>query len=81
MIVYDYVIVGSGFYGSVIAERMKNAGKSVLVLEKREHIGGNCFSYEYEDTDITVHKYGTHIFHTNNKVVWRTDSTSPASLR
>ena len=70
MITYDYLVVGSGFYGAVIAERIKASGRSVLVLEKRDHIGGNCYSYEYEGHDITVHKYGTHIFHTSNKTVW-----------
>ena len=67
---YDYIIVGSGFYGAVFAERIKSAGKSVLVIEKRDHIGGNCYSYAYEGTDISVHKYGTHIFHTSNADVW-----------
>ncbi|MFH0855456.1 MAG: UDP-galactopyranose mutase [Candidatus Omnitrophota bacterium] len=67
---YNYIIVGCGFYGAVLAERLHSSGKSVLILEKRNHIGGNCYSYEYEDTNITVHKYGTHIFHTNNKEVW-----------
>ncbi|MEM4655223.1 MAG: UDP-galactopyranose mutase [Thermosphaera sp.] len=66
---YDYLIVGSGFFGSVVAEQLKKQ-KRILVLEKREHIGGNCYSYYYEDTNICVHKYGTHIFHTNSKEVW-----------
>ena len=68
---YDYLIVGSGLYGAVIAERMKKAGKSVLVVEKRPHIGGNCYSYEYEGTEITIHKYGTHVFRTSNEKIWR----------
>ena len=67
---YDYIIVGCWLYGSVIAERLHSKGKTVLIVEKREHIGGNCYSYEYKDTKITVHKYGTHIFHTDNKRVW-----------
>lgn len=67
---YDYIVVGSGFYGSVIAERLHNSGKTVLIIEKRDHIGGNCYSYTYPDTDIDVDKYGTHIFHTSNKAVW-----------
>jgi len=70
MNVYDYIVVGSGLYGAVFAERAKSAGKSVLVLEKRDHVGGSCYSYQYEGTDICVHKYGTHIFHTNNNEVW-----------
>jgi UDP-galactopyranose mutase len=67
---YDYVIVGTGFFGTVLAERLYNRGKSVLMIERRNHIGGNCFSYEYEDTNITVHKYGTHIFHCSKKSTW-----------
>jgi len=67
---YDYIIVGAGFYGSVFAREVKDAGKSVLVLEKRDHIGGNCFSYDYKNTHINIHKYGPHIFHTSNKDVW-----------
>lgn len=67
---YDYIIVGCGFFGAIAAERLYSKGKSVLIIEKRCHIGGNCYSYEYKDTNITVHKYGTHIFHTNNKIIW-----------
>jgi UDP-galactopyranose mutase len=67
---YDYIVVGCGLYGSAIAERMRDKGKSVLIIEKRSHIGGNCYSFEYPVTNIEVHKYGTHIFHTNNKKVW-----------
>lgn len=67
---FDYIIVGSGLYGAVMAERLKKIEKSVLIIEKRGHIGGNCYSYEYPSTNIEVHKYGTHIFHTNNKKVW-----------
>ncbi|MFA5147908.1 MAG: UDP-galactopyranose mutase [Candidatus Omnitrophota bacterium] len=67
---YDYIIVGCGLYGTVSAERLKSKGKKVLVIERRDHIGGNCFSYEHPGTNIEVHKYGTHIFHTDNKKVW-----------
>lgn len=67
---YDYIIVGSGFFGAVFAQQAHEAGRSVLVLEKRDHIGGNCFSENYEDTNINVHRYGTHIFHTNNQEIW-----------
>src|SRR5262245_33888665 len=67
---YDYLVVGSGFFGAVFAQQMKEAGRTVKVIEKRPHIGGNCFSYEFEDTNITVHAYGTHIFHTSDTDIW-----------
>lgn len=66
---YDYLIVGSGLYGAVFAHEAKKAGKSVLVIEKRNNIGGNVYTEKIED--INVHKYGAHIFHTNNKKVWK----------
>ena len=65
---YDYLIVGSGLYGAVFAERMKAAGKSVLVIEKRSHIGGNVYTENMEG--IHVHVYGAHILHTNDQSVW-----------
>ena len=65
---YDYLIVGAGLYGAVCARELTDAGKSVLVIEKRPHIGGNCYTENVEG--INVHKYGAHIFHTNNKQVW-----------
>ncbi len=65
---YDYLVVGAGLYGSVFAREAKNLGKKVLVLEKRPHIAGNVFCENVEG--IKVHKYGAHIFHTNNKEVW-----------
>lgn len=65
---YDYLIVGSGLYGSVFARQAADAGKSVLVIDKRPHIAGNIFTEEIEG--INVHKYGAHIFHTNNRQVW-----------
>lgn len=65
---YDYIIVGSGFFGAVCAYELREKGKKVLVLEKRDHIGGNCYTEEIEG--IHVHKYGPHIFHTNNDKVW-----------
>lgn len=68
---YDFVIVGAGLFGSIFAREAKDAGKSVLVLDRRDHIGGNCYSYDYEDTKISVHRYGTHIFHTNSEEIWR----------
>ncbi len=65
---YDYLIVGSGLFGSVFAHEANKRGKKVLVIEKRNHIGGNVYTEEIEG--INVHKYGAHIFHTNNKEVW-----------
>lgn len=66
-----YLIVGSGFFGSVIAERIANKlNEKVLVIEKRNHIGGNCYSLDDKETGIHYHLYGTHIFHTSNKKVW-----------
>ena len=65
---YDFLIVGAGLYGAVIAQRAKAAGKSVLVIDKRDHIAGNVYTEDVEG--IHVHKYGAHIFHTNNKAVW-----------
>lgn len=65
---YDYLIVGSGLYGAVFAHEAKAAGKSVLVIDKRPNIAGNIYTEEIEG--INVHKYGAHIFHTNNKKVW-----------
>lgn len=65
---YDYLIVGSGFYGAVCAYELKEAGKKVCVIEKRDHIGGNCYTEEVDK--IHVHKYGPHIFHTNSEKVW-----------
>ena len=65
---YDYLIVGSGLFGSTIANRLKKEGKKVLVIEKRNHIGGNVYTENVEG--INVHKYGAHIFHTDYKDVW-----------
>ena len=65
---YDYLIVGSGLYGAVFAHKAVKRGKSVLVIEKRDHIGGNIYTENVGG--INVHKYGAHIFHTNNKAVW-----------
>lgn len=64
----DYLIVGSGLYGAVFANEAKKAGKSVLVIDKRPNIAGNVYTEEIEG--INFHKYGAHIFHTNNKEVW-----------
>lgn len=65
---YDYLIVGAGLYGSVFAHEMTKAGKSCLVIDKRDHIGGNIYTEEIEG--IQVHKYGAHIFHTSSKEIW-----------
>ena len=65
---YDYLIVGAGLYGSVFAYEAKKRGKTCLVIDKRSHIGGNIYCEEIEG--INVHKYGAHIFHTSNKVIW-----------
>lgn len=65
---YDFLIVGSGLYGAVLAYEATKRGKSVLVIEKRNHIGGNIYCENVNG--INVHKYGAHIFHTNNKNVW-----------
>ena len=65
---YDYLVGGSGLYGAVFAQKAKEQGKSVLVIDKRSHIAGNVYTKKIED--IHVHIYGAHIFHTNNKSVW-----------
>ena len=65
---YDYLIVGSGLFGACVANRLKTMGKKVLVIEKRNHIGGNVYTENIEG--INVHKYGAHIFHTDYKDVW-----------
>ena len=66
----DVVVVGSGFFGLTIAERAATAGHSVAVLEKRNHLGGNAYSYFDSETQIEIHKYGSHLFHTSNERVW-----------
>ena len=65
---YDYLIVGSGLYGGTCARELTDAGKKVLVIDKRPNIAGNVYTEDIEG--IHVHKYGAHIFHTNNKTVW-----------
>ena len=66
---YDYLVVGAGLYGAVFARQAADAGKKVLVVDRRGHIGGNVYTEKVEGID--VHKYGAHIFHTNNEAVWR----------
>lgn len=65
---YDYLIVGAGLYGAVFAYEATKKGKKCLVIDKRNHIGGNVYTEKVEE--INVHKYGAHIFHTNNKEIW-----------
>lgn len=65
---YDYLIVGTGLFGAVFAHEMRMAGRTCLCIEQRDHIGGNI--YTKEESGIQVHKYGAHIFHTSNRVVW-----------
>lgn len=65
---FDYLIVGAGLYGATAAHELRRQGKSVLVIEKRNHVGGNIYTENIEG--IQVHKYGAHIFHTNMKFVW-----------
>ena len=66
---YDYLIVGAGLFGATVAYRAHRAGKSVLVIDRRPHLGGNIYCEETEG--IHVHKYGAHIFHTDNRQVWQ----------
>lgn len=66
---YDYLVVGAGLFGSVFAHEASKKGKKVLVIDKRPNIGGNVYTENIEG--INVHKYGAHIFHTNNKNVWK----------
>lgn len=65
---YDYLIVGTGFFGSICAHELTKKGKKCLVIEKRSHIGGNCFTDKRDE--INIHVYGPHIFHTSNDEVW-----------
>jgi outer membrane protein assembly factor BamA len=65
---YDFLIVGSGLFGSVFAHEATKAGKKCLIIEKRNHIGGNCYTENIDK--INIHKYGPHIFHTNDKKIW-----------
>ena len=65
---YDYLIIGSGLYGATVAQQLTDAGKTVLVIDKRPNIAGNVYTEKMEG--INVHQYGAHIFHTNNKDVW-----------
>ncbi len=67
---FDYLIVGAGFAGSVVAERLASQlNKKVLIVDRRKHIGGNAYDH-YDDAGILVHKYGPHIFHTNARRIY-----------
>ena len=65
---YDYLIVGAGFFGATFANLMYKQGKRCLVIDSRNHIGGNAYTEKRENIDI--HVYGPHIFHTNDKTIW-----------
>ena len=67
---FDLVVVGAGFYGATVAERMAKKGKKVLVVDRRDHVAGNAYSYRDKKTGIEIHKYGSHIFHTESDEVW-----------
>lgn len=67
----DYLIIGAGLYGATFARLMTNKGYKCLVIDKNDFIGGNCYDYKDEETGILVHKYGPHIFHTDNEDVWK----------
>lgn len=68
MVDYDYLVVGAGLFGATMANLLKAAGKKVLVIDRRDHIAGNVYTELVEGID--VHRYGAHIFHTDNKEVW-----------
>jgi UDP-galactopyranose mutase len=69
---YDAIVVGAGFYGATLAERIaKELGRTVCVLERRNHVGGNSYSERDSQTSIEYHKYGSHLFHTSSEEVWR----------
>ena len=81
MKIYDYLIVGTGLFGSVFAYEASKRGKKCLVIDKRSHIGGNCYTEAFLDSSvdssksntnqpINIHKYGAHIFHTSNAKIW-----------
>ncbi|MFC3158391.1 NAD(P)-binding protein [Chryseobacterium arachidis] len=67
---YDFLIIGCGFAGAVLAERLANEGKKILIVDKRNHIAGNAYDY-YNKEGILIHKYGPHIFHTNSEDVFK----------
>lgn len=72
MKIYDYLIVGAGLFGSIFGYEASKRGKKCLVIDKRSHIGGNCYtqSFDSHGQNINIHKYGAHIFHTNSAKIW-----------
>ena len=66
----NFAIIGAGFTGAVLAQELAKLGHAINVFESRNHIAGNCFSERDEQTGIMLHKYGPHIFHTDNEMVW-----------
>ena len=67
---FDYIVAGAGIFGAIVAQQLAQKGHSILVVEKRDHIAGNIYSYTDKETGIEVHKYGSHIFHTESDEVW-----------
>ena len=68
---YDYLVVGAGIFGATVAERLASAGLKILVIDRRDHLAGNIYSYTDDETGIEVHKYGSHIFHTEIESIWK----------
>lgn len=68
---YDFLIVGAGLSGATLAERLATQGKKILIIDKRNHIGGNCYDYVDPTTNIRISKYGPHLFHTDDEEVWK----------
>ena len=66
----DLIVVGCGLFGMTVAQQAADAGLKVQILEKRNTVGGNAYSYFDSNTNIEIHKYGSHLFHTNNERVW-----------
>lgn len=66
----NFAIVGAGFTGAILAQELAKAGHEIIVYDSREHIAGNCYSERDEKTGVLLHKYGPHIFHTDDEVVW-----------
>lgn len=67
----NFIIIGAGLFGVVVAQQLASSGKKVILVDKRDHIGGNCYDYHDSETGIIVHKYGPHIFHVNDKNILR----------
>ena len=67
---FDFIIIGAGLTGCILAEQLAHTGKRVLIIEKKQHIGGTCYDY-YNEYGVLVHKYGPHIFNTESEKVWK----------